>query len=139
MQNTSTLVQRIFEQAFNQGHVAILDTLVAADSISHTASWGMPARRMGLKHMIASFHMAFPDLHTTVEAEIHIDATFAACWTLRGTHTGAFLGNPPTGKRVVAQGMIFARSENGRIVEDWVLIDQMGILQQLGLVPPPGK
>lgn len=132
------LVHRIFDQAFNQGDVAILDALVAADSITRTVGWGMPARRMGLKHLIASFHLAFPDLHTTVEAEIYQDATFAACWTLRGTHTGAFLGNPPTGKRVVVQGMIFARSENGLIVEDWVLIDQMEILQQLGLIPPAG-
>jgi predicted ester cyclase len=40
------------------------------------------------------------------------------------------------GRPVEVQGIIFARTENGRIVEDWTLVDEMDILQQLGLVPP---
>lgn len=55
---------------------------------------------------------------------------------MHGTHRGLFMGNPPTNRQVEVQGMIFGRIENGRIVEDWTLIDQIGILQQLGLVPP---
>ena len=51
-------------------------------------------------------------------------------------HRGLFMGNPPTDRQVEVQGMIFGRVSNGRIVEDWTLIDQIGILQQLGLVPP---
>ncbi len=56
---------------------------------------------------------------------------------MRGTHKGLFLGNPPTGRPIMVQGIIFARTENGQIVEDWTLTDQLSILQQLGLVPPP--
>ncbi len=80
---------------------------------------------------------AFPDLQCTVEDEIYVGDQFAAHWTMRGTHNGSFLGNPPTGRRVMVQGLIFARTAHGRISEAWTLIDQMGILQQLGLVPPP--
>jgi predicted ester cyclase len=61
----------------------------------------------------------------------------AALWTMRGTHKGLFMGNQPTGRPVEVQGIIFAHISNGRIVEDWTLVDQMGILQQLGIVPPP--
>ena len=43
----------------------------------------------------------------------------------------------PPADRSVVQGIIFARTENGQMVEDWTLIDELGILQQLGLVPPP--
>jgi steroid delta-isomerase-like uncharacterized protein len=83
------------------------------------------------------FRTAFPDLQCTVEDEIREGDQFAAHWTMRGTHKGSFLGNPPTGRPVVVQGIIFARTDNGRIVEDWTLLDQLGILQQLGIVPPP--
>ena len=64
---------------------------------------------------------------------------FAVRWSIRGTHQGMFLGNPPTGKQVDVQGFIFGRTENGRIIEDWTLTDQLAILQQLGIVPPSGR
>ena len=56
---------------------------------------------------------------------------------MRGTHQGLFFGNQPTGRPVMVQGIIFARIENVQIAENWTLIDQIGMLQQLGIVPPP--
>ena len=97
----------------------------------------MPNNRMGLKHLIAGFRAAFPDLHCTVEDEIIDGDRIAAHWTLRGTHEGAFLGSPPTGRTVEVQGIFFARTAGGRIVENWIVLDQLGMLQQLGIVPPP--
>ena len=136
MQAAKSLVQRIFDQAFNQGDLAIVDELVAIDGVTRTTSWGMSASRMGLKQLIATFRSAFPDLHCTVEGGIYGEDKFAVHWTMRGTHRGPFLGNPSTGRLIVAQGLIFARIENGQIAEDWTLVDQMSILQQLGLIPP---
>jgi predicted ester cyclase len=57
---------------------------------------------------------------------------------MRSTHQGLFLGNPPTCRQVEVPGIIFARTSTDRIVEDWILVDQMSILQQLGIVPPVG-
>ena len=107
------------------------------DSIIHIPAWGMPDNRTGLKQLIASLRLAFPDLHCTIEDEIGEVNKFAAHWTMRGTHKGPFLGNQPTGRTIMAKGIIFARTENGRIIEDWILIDQMGMLQQLEIIPPP--
>jgi steroid delta-isomerase-like uncharacterized protein len=125
------------EQAFNQGALAVVDELLAPDGITHIPSWGMPHTREGLKRLIALFRSAFPDLHCTVEDEISADDRIAAHWMLRGTHQGLFLGNRPTSRSIVVQGMIFARIDNGRIVEGWTLLDHMSVLQQLGIVPPP--
>jgi steroid delta-isomerase-like uncharacterized protein len=83
------------------------------------------------------FRTAFPDLQCTVEDEIRGDDKIAAHWTMRGTHKGPFLGNPATNRPVVVQGLVYARIENDQVIEDWAMIDQMGVLQQLGLVPPP--
>lgn len=130
-------MQHIFEEAFNQGNLAAIDELIAPDGISHHLSWGIPANRMGLKQVIAMLRTAFPDLHCTMEDEIIQGDKIAAHWTMRGTHKGLFLGNSPTNKPILVQGPIYARIENNQIIENWTMIDQMGVLQQLGLVPPP--
>jgi len=110
--------------------------LLSLNHIAHNTFGGGPLGPQGLKYLIAMFRNAFPDLHCTFEDEIRQGDKLAAHWTMRGTHKGLFLGNPPTGRKVEAQGIIFARTYNGRIVENWTLFDQMGILQQLGIVPP---
>ena len=129
-------IYQIFDEAFNQGNLDVVDKLLIPDHSTHTNFGGIPNGPQGLKCLIAMFRNAFPDIHWTLEDEIKQGDKLAAHWTMRGTHTGQFLGNPPTGRPVEVQGIIFARTENGRIVEDWTLVDEMGILQQLGLVPP---
>lgn len=138
MQAAKSPLQCIFDRAFNGGDLAVVDELVAIDGVSRTISWGMPAGRVGLKQWIATFRLAFPDLHCILEDEIHVGDKVAAHWTMYGTHRGPFLGNRPTGRPIIVQGIIFARIANGQIVENWTLVDQMGMLQQLGIVPPSG-
>jgi predicted ester cyclase len=133
---TDFLIGRIFDHAFNRGNFSALEESLALSSIIHVSAWGIPNNRLGLKQLIASLRLAFPDLRCTVEDKIEQGDKFAALWTMRGTHTGLFFGNQPTGRPVEVQGSILAYTEAGRIVEEWILIDQMAILQQLGLVPP---
>jgi steroid delta-isomerase-like uncharacterized protein len=136
MATTPSPIRQLFDRAFNQGDLSIVDELLAPDHLAHNTFAGIPSGAQGLKWLIVMFRTGFPDLHCTVEDEIMAGDQVAAHWTIRGTHQGYFLGNPPTGRPVVAQGMIFARTANGRLVEDWTLVDQLGILQQLGVVPP---
>lgn len=137
MQMSPSIIQRIFEKAFNEGDLKVVDELLSPDHLAHNAFGGAPNGPQGLKWLIVMFRTAFPDLKCLVEDEIRVGDKFAAHFTIHGTHKGSFQGNPPTSRPVVVQGMIFARTENGQIVEDWLLIDQLSILQQLGLVPPP--
>jgi steroid delta-isomerase-like uncharacterized protein len=135
--HSQSVLQRIFDKAFNHGDLAAIDELIAPTGISHHLSWGMPANRMGLKQVIAMLRTAFPDLQCMIEDEIIQGDKIAAHWTMRGTHKGLFLGNSPTNKPILVQGLIYARIENDQIMEDWTMFDQMDVLQQLGLVPPP--
>lgn len=135
---TNSLLRQLLENAFNQGAFAVVDEVLAPGSVTHTAAWGVPPNREGLKRLIALFRSAFPDLQCTVEDEIRSGDKLAAHWTMRGTHTGAFLGHLPTNRPFVVRAMSFARIENGQIAENWMLFDQMSILQQLGIVPPAG-
>ncbi len=133
----NSLVQSLFDQAFNQGDLGAIDELMALDGVTHSPSWGLPSGRQGLKQLVVIFRTAFPDLHCIVEDEIDEGYKLAAHWTMHGTHQGLFLGNPPTSRPIVVQGIIFARLKNERIAEAWILVDQMELLQQLGIVPPP--
>ena len=128
-------IHQIFEGAFNQGHLAVVDEVVTPDHFAHSTFGGVPNGPQGLKLLIAMFRTAFPDLHCTLEDEIREGDKVAAHWTMRGTHNGFLLGNPPTGRPVEVQGIIFARFEESMIVEYWMLIDQFGLLQQLGIIP----
>ncbi len=136
---TESLIHRLFVEALNQGNLAVVDELISPDYLAHTPLGGAPHGPGGLKWLIAMFRTAFPDLHCTVNDEIGEADQFAAHWTIRGTHQGFFMGNAPTGWQVDVQAMTFGRIANGQIIEDWTLVDQMGILQQLGLVPPPPR
>src|SRR5262245_36401566 len=68
-----SILRRVFDEAFNQGDLAVIDELIASESISHHVSWGVPANRMGFKQLIAMLRTAFPDLSCTVEDEINQD------------------------------------------------------------------
>ena len=135
-EDNKALVRRMFAE-LNQGHLAVIDELVAPEYVEHIAGGQEIVGPAGLKQFIAQFATAFPDLHCTIEDEISEGDKVAAHWTMRGTHKGPLLGNRPTSRPIVVQGMIFAHTENGQIAEGWTLLDQMSLLQQLGIVPPP--
>ena len=63
----------------------------------------------------------------------------AVRWTLRGTHQGGFMSLPPPGKKVTMSGITIYRLSGGRIAEARSNFDQLGVLQQAGVIPPPGQ
>jgi predicted ester cyclase len=81
---------------------------------------------------------AFPDLKVTSDFQVAEGDKVVMRWTGTGTHTGELMGIPATGKRIEMTGIGIQRIAGGRIVEEWVESDQMGMMQQLGVVPPPG-
>jgi predicted ester cyclase len=56
-------------------------------------------------------------------------------WSARGTHNGEMVGIPPTGKQISVSGIAIDRFENGQSVEHWEVFDQVGLMQQLGVIP----
>ena len=57
----------------------------------------------------------------------------------RGTHKGDFQGIPPTSKQVTVTAITIERVVGGKIVEHWIEMDALGMMQQLGVVPSPGQ
>lgn len=88
---------------------------------------------------VAALGTAFPDLRVIEADSIREGDRAAFRWVMGGTHQGELLGVAPTGKRVEAMGMDIVRLSDGEITEHWGEFDVIGLLRQLGLLPPPER
>jgi steroid delta-isomerase-like uncharacterized protein len=86
---------------------------------------------------VSMFRTAFPDLQLSVEDQIAEGDRVVTRYTGRGTHQGELMGIPPTGNEVSVGGTIISRVSGGRIEEEWNNFDALGMMQQLGVIPPP--
>jgi steroid delta-isomerase-like uncharacterized protein len=131
---------RRHEECWNQGNVALLEELLAPDFIHHDPDHPDVRSREDYKRWFAESYHLFPDFHVTVEIVVAEGDYVAARWTWSGTNTGDFEGpapTPATGKQVRVSGMNILRFAGGKIVEEWLLQDTMGLQQQLGFMPAP--
>ena len=112
------LVRRTYD-ALNAGTVDSLDELVATDFVDHDPVPGQAPGLAGFKQAVALFRAAFPDGQVAVEEVIAEGDKVVARVTLRGTQAGEFLGAPPTGAPVTAEGVEIFRLARGKVVEGW--------------------
>ena len=90
----------------------------------------------GAKMFLRGIFDAFPDLRLEVTALIAENHLVAVRYTVTGTHTGEFNGIPPSGRNVDFQAHDWFSVDDGKISEQWVIIDVLGLLQQIGAIPP---
>jgi steroid delta-isomerase-like uncharacterized protein len=135
-ERSKAIVDRLHKEVFQNGNLDVVDELVSSDYVSHQTD-GDLGRKEEFKQHLPMYWAAFPDLEFTFEDTIAQGDTVASRFTITGTHEGKLMGIPPTGKEVRISGMVFERVENGKIVEAWPLRDDLGMLQQLGVVSMP--
>ncbi|HLO29529.1 MAG TPA: ester cyclase [Anaerolineales bacterium] len=105
--------------------------------VDHAVRPGMPQGIEGTRLFFNMLFTAFPDLRATIQDIIAEGDKVVDRMTCEGTHQGMFMGAPPTGKRVMWSFIDINRIVDGKVVEHWAEVDTIGIMQQLGLVPPP--
>jgi steroid delta-isomerase-like uncharacterized protein len=128
----------ILEELFNQGDLALVDELVAPDFLNHEVPPGMPDRGpASTRQLVKMLHTAFPDLHFTIEDLVAEGDTVAGRVSMSGTHLGLFQGIPPTGRSFQQTHMHFVRFRGGQAIEHWSVRDDLGMMQQLGIIPAP--
>jgi steroid delta-isomerase-like uncharacterized protein len=106
--------------------------------VIYDAPPGMQHGREGFRQFVAMFLTAFPDAHVTIEEEFADGDYVIHRGYTTGTHQGEFQGIPPTGKQVKMKTIDIWRVANGKMVENWVQMDMLGLMQQLGVVPSMG-
>ena len=130
------VVQRAFD-SMSEGPDQFLaehDEIYAENLVGHFS--GMPPvdRDMHRQFGLATYS-SFPDLKRPVEDLVAEDDKVVARWSSVGTHSGDFMGTPPSGKTVRTTGITIFRLEDGKIVEEWSESDMLGMLQQVGALP----
>ena len=126
-------VRRLFDEVLNKGKLGLLDTLIGAAYVEHNPSPGQASGAAGVNNRIETLRAAFPDLRYSLEELVAEGDVVAARFSWRGSHKGEpFLGIPPSGKAILVRGMEFYRLRDGRIVEHWDNVDDLGMLTQLG-------
>lgn len=139
-EQNNAIAVRFFDSVWNKGDFSVLDTLIAPDADDHSTVGGVPKTEKGsasFRAIVSMFRAAMPDIRLTIDDEVFAGDKVVHRWHLEGTDTGGVMGMPPSGKKLRFSGTTIVRMENGKIVERWANVDELGLLQQLGVVPPP--
>ncbi len=137
IEENKAIVRRCNEDVFNKKNVGALDEFLTSNVVHHSLPPGVPQDRDGFKQFVSVLLAAFPDLHITIEDMIAEGDKVVARATTSGTHKGEFIGIAPTGKQAKWTEIFIWRIDSGKAVEMWAELDQIGMMQQLGVIPPP--
>jgi steroid delta-isomerase-like uncharacterized protein len=127
-------IVRRYREAHNRNDLNALDALVAEDVISHAALPELPPGLEGGKMAHLAFVAAFPDLQTRTAHLVAEGDKVIEWYSAYGTNNGSFMGAPPTGKKFEIVSVVVYRIAKGKIVETWGINDQLGLMQQLGMM-----
>jgi steroid delta-isomerase-like uncharacterized protein len=135
-----TLVRRWFKEIWSKGNLAVADQIVAPNYANHDPAGPMPeSGREGLKKHVTAYRTALADLTFTIDDALAEGNKVTVRWTARSTHKGVLMGIAPTGKPVTVTGISVVRVTGGKVAEHWVTWDALGMMQQLGAIPPLGQ
>ena len=136
--DNKAIVSRYYDEVLNQRRLDVLDEIAAEDYVEHDPFPGQGNGRADLKARVAGLHNWFNPLRFTLEDVIAEGDRVAVRWTNAGTDSGGFMGIPPTGKEFGIAGIDIHVVRDGRLAEHWHVVDLLGQMQQLGLIPTPG-
>jgi predicted ester cyclase len=131
-EESKRLAREFFEQIWNQKDESAIDRFIPEEAGGNDPDFG--AGREGFRRQWRQWIAAFPDLHFEVVDLVAEGDKVLTRWVLTGTHSGEFLGAPPTGTMVRAEGMSLDRVEDGMVVEGFDGWDNYGFRKQLGLI-----
>jgi steroid delta-isomerase-like uncharacterized protein len=134
---TNKIILEQFSQAMGQfwqtGDANVFDAVIAEDAVIHQP--GFPPNREGFKQALPAFRTAFPDFQVLEFEAFGEDDQVADRIVWTATHKGELMGIPPTGKTITVRETHIRRFAGGKIVEHWGQWDQLGLMQQLGVIP----
>ena len=134
-----TKFERIPLEILSQGKYELIDELFAPEYVDRTPQPGTAPTREGFKLWAKALRTAFPDIKYVVEDTIESGDRYVARLTVSGTMTGDFAGMPATGKHATWNEIHILRVANERVLEHWGLVQELGMLVQLGVISAPGR
>ena len=135
-----SIVRRLYEEVWNDRKLGVVDELISPSHALHDPN--LSSSQTGpdaYQRHVARTTTAFPDLHFTIEDIVCEKDKLVVSWIVSGTHKGEYEGIPPTDKKISVEGMTIHHIANKKILDSYVSWDALGLMRQLGHVPPLGK
>ncbi|MEZ0369927.1 MAG: ester cyclase [Candidatus Sericytochromatia bacterium] len=132
-EQNKALVRRVFE-GMNRGDVQVFDEVLSPEYKNHNMPMPVPGPE-GMKQVIGMFRSGFPDFKVDLEQVLADGDRVVSQGVWTGTHQGEFMGIPATGKPISVGYIDIWRFVDGKAVENWVQMDMVGMMQQLGVAP----
>ena len=133
-EENKAIMIRFFDEAVNQGNVALIDEVFSPTFVNHDPALGTAPDREGTKEYLKQLLTAFPDLHGKIDHIIAEDDIVVIHASAQGTHQGDLMGVAPTGKRIGIRSVTIHRMVYGKVVERWYVLDRLKLMEQVGLL-----
>lgn len=139
MRAKNKAAMQAINDAFTSGDVSVLDKYIAPDVIEHSPDPMMKGTGLeAVKGMLKNLHTMYPDFTVTTNYLVAEGDLVVSQSTMTGTNSGSVEGMPATNKKVNVEGVDIVRFKDGKGIEHWGYFDVMKMMQQLGMMPPPG-
>ena len=125
-------VNRLINEVINQGKFHVIQEVVDEQYTYHAGEISL-AGKESLEHLLRGYRTAFPDLQITVQEQLASENQVATRGRLRGTQLGNFNELPASGKVIDVDVVIFSQINNGKIVKEFEIIDELSMLRQLNV------
>ena len=128
-------IAEFLERALSSGEISAAGEYFHDDMVEEVPFPGQGPGLVGLKETLAALRTAFPDMRWSVQEQIAEDSRVMTRFVWEGTQRGDFLGIPPTSRAVCVWGMVIDQFEGSKVKSTRILMDTMGLMQQLGALP----
>lgn len=132
-----TKTDRFIEEVWNNHDLSVIEEFIAPE---YTIVGSEPTAQGpdGYRHFVEAVLAAFPDIHFTLEEFITAGDKNVVRWAWKGTHQGTWMEVAATGKTITGNGVSISRmNSEGKALEERIIGDNLGILQQMGAIPMP--
>ena len=136
-QDNAAIVRGFVDEVITKGNIEAAARYVWEDVVEQVPLPGQGPGLEGLKDILRAMRSGFPDIVFSIQEQIAEEDKVASRFEWTGTHNGEFLGIPATGRPVRVWGIVIDRLEDGRIKDTRILMDTLGMMAQLGVLPPP--
>lgn len=132
--NNKTTIKRLIEEVWNKKNPAFIDEIIAPDYVNNNPE-GVLSGILGYHQFYDSYANAFPDCTIKVTDLIAEGDSVVCRYVFKGTHKGELMGIKPTNNLISVVGMVIARLEEDKVVEEKIVWDTLSLMQQLEAVP----
>ncbi|MET0069630.1 MAG: ester cyclase [Candidatus Thiodiazotropha sp.] len=130
------VIRRFIDEVVNNGDFSVLDQLVQPNYTYRSPDQQLDGPK-ALEGLLAVYRSAFPDMHVRIDDLVNGGDKVVISVTFTGTHDGDLMGIAPTGKTISIKGMILSRFQDGKIIDEYEILDMLAMFQQLGIVSLP--